>query len=165
MSLSRTLHHLFSTHWQMRRHFPAPVLDEIEAAVREAEARHTGEIRFVVETALDGQALWRGISARARAWQLFAQLGVWDTLRNNGVLIYVLFADHAVEIVADRGISSHVPAQEWQQICREIQTHYRAGHFAQGSVAGVRAAGNVLERYFPAAGAGTDELPNRPLLL
>jgi len=165
MGFHRTLRHLFVTHWQMRRHFPAALLDEIESAVREAEARHSGEIRFVVETALEGHALWNGITPRARAWQIFGQLGVWDTANNNGVLIYVLFADRAVEILADRGIAARVPSPEWEKICRDIEAHYREGRFAQGSVAGVRAVGSLLERHFPVAGGDRDELPNRPVLL
>ncbi len=165
MGFNRTLRHLFMTHSQVRRHFPASVLDEIERAVREVEARHSGEIRFVVETALEGQGLWKDITPRARAWQIFGQLGVWDTAHNNGVLLYVLFADHAVEILADRGIASRVPPAEWSQICRDIEAHYRQRLFAQGSVAGVRAIGNLLERHFPGPGTGTDELPNRPVLL
>src|SRR5579871_5447669 len=95
LSLQRTLRHLFTTHWQVRRHFPAAVLDEIERTVREVEAHHCGEIRFVVEAALEGQALFNDITPRTRAWQIFGQLGVWDTANNNGVLLYVLFADHA----------------------------------------------------------------------
>ncbi len=165
MGFKRTLRHLFMTHWQVRRHFPASVLDEIEGAVREVEACHSGEIRFVVEAALEGQGLWNDITPRARAWQIFGQLGVWDTANNNGVLIYVLFADHAVEILADRGIASRVPADEWAEICRDIEAHYRKHLFAQGSVAGVRAIGSLLERHFPGPGTGRDELPNRPMLL
>ncbi|MBV8740846.1 MAG: TPM domain-containing protein [Sinobacteraceae bacterium] len=165
MGFNRTLRHLFMTHWQVRRHFPAAVLDEIENAVREVEARHSGEIRFVVETALEGQGLWSGMTPRARAREIFGQLGVWDTANNNGVLIYVLFADHAVEILADRGIASCVPADEWSQICRDIEAQYRRQLFAQGSVAGVRAIGRLLERHFPGPRTGANELPNRPVLL
>ena len=39
---------------------------------------------------------------------MFGKLGVWDTERNNGVLIYLLLAEHAIEIVADRGLNRHV---------------------------------------------------------
>ena len=47
--------------------------------------------------------LWRGATARERAVTLFGKLRVWDTEHNNGVLIYLLLAEHAIEIVADRG--------------------------------------------------------------
>jgi len=159
------LRHLFATRWRVRRHFTQPVLDEIEAAIREVESRHSGEIRFVIEAALDGDDIWRGLASRARALGVFSNLGVWDTANNNGVLIYVLFADHSVEIVADRGIAARVPQADWEQVCREIEAHYAQGRFAQGSVAGVRAVGTLLERHFPGQGADADELPNQPVLL
>jgi uncharacterized membrane protein len=165
MSFARILKHLFSTRWRVRQHFTPVVLAEIEAAILEVEARHSGEIRFVVEAALDGEELWRDLPPRARALNVFSHLGVWDTANNNGVLIYVLFADRDVEIVADRGIAARVTQQEWEQVCREIEAHYRAGRFAQGSVAGIRAVGTLLERHFPGQAADADELPNQPVLL
>jgi len=62
----------------------------------------------VVEGALDGAPLFHDQSARQRALDIFSQLRIWDTAHNNGVLIYLLFADHNVEIVADRGIDAKV---------------------------------------------------------
>jgi uncharacterized membrane protein len=165
MSFARVLKHLFVMRWRVRQHFTPPVLAEIEAAIREVESRHSGEIRFAVEAALDGEELWRDLAPRARALSVFSHLGVWDTANNNGVLIYVLFADRDVEIVADRGIAARVTQQEWEQVCREIEAHYREGRFAQGSVAGIRAVGALLERHFPGQGADADELPNQPVLL
>jgi uncharacterized membrane protein len=165
MSFGRVLRHLFATRWRVRHHFTTTALAEIELAIREVESRHSGEIRFVVETALDGEELWRGITPRERAMNVFGHLGVWDTANNNGVLIYVLFADRDVEIVADRGIAQQVSQGEWEQVCREIEAHYREGRFAQGSVAGVLAVGRLLERHFPGRGADADELPNSPVLL
>ena len=35
---------------------------------------------------------------------MFGKLRVWDTEHNNGVLIYLLLAEHRIEIVADRGL-------------------------------------------------------------
>jgi uncharacterized membrane protein len=165
MALGRTLRHLFATRWRTRQTFTPTVLAEIESAIGAVESRHSGEIRFVVETALDVEELWRQLPPRARALQVFSHLGVWDTVANNGVLIYVLFADRDVEILADRGIAARVPPEEWEQICREIEAHYREGRFAQGSVAGVRSVGRLLERHFPGQGAPPDELPNQPVLL
>jgi uncharacterized membrane protein len=165
MSFARVLKHLFATRWRVRQHFTPVVLAEIEAAIRDVESRHSGEIRFVVEAALDGEELWRDRPPRARALSVFSHLGVWDTENNNGVLIYVLFADRDVEIVADRGIAARVTPQDWEHVCREIEAHYREGRFAQGSVAGIRAVGTLLERHFPGRGADADELPNEPVLL
>jgi uncharacterized membrane protein len=149
----------------MRRRFSDSTLGAIEQAVREVEARHAGEIRFAVETALDLPELWQGVGARGRALQVFGQLGVWDTEGNNGVLIYVLFAEHDVEIVADRAIAQRASQAEWDAITRRVEDEFRAGRFEAGSVAGVRAVGELLARHFPARGGDRNEQPNQPVLL
>ena len=163
--LTRLLRHLFTTVARTRVLFSPTVLSQIESAIGEAEAAHSGEIRFVVETALPLLALWHRVTPRARALQLFAQLHIWDTHANNGVLIYVLRADRAVEIVADRGISDRVSEAEWQAVCREVEQHYRAGNYALGSSVAVAGVARLLGEHFPPGGSGINELPNRPMLL
>jgi uncharacterized membrane protein len=165
MDLMRALRHLFATRWGTRRRFPEATFAAIEQAVSEAELRHAGEIRFAVETALDLPELWSGIGARERALQVFGQLGVWDTEGNNGVLIYVLVADHDVEVVADRAVAQRASQAEWDAITRRIEDEYRAGRFEAGSVAGVRAVGELLARHFPSRGGDRNEQPNQPILL
>jgi uncharacterized membrane protein len=165
MSVGRLMRHLFATRLGARRRFTPAILADIETAIREVEARHSGEIRFVIETALDPLPILRGLTPRERGAQLFSQLGVWDTQNNNGVLIYVLLADRDVEILADRGIAERVPQAAWEQVCHEIEAHYREGRFGQGSVAGIRHIGRLLAQHFPGSGADRDELPNQPVLL
>ena len=130
-----------------------------------ARGATAGEIRFVVETAFDLPELWRDLPPRQRALQLFGQYRVWDTAHNNGVLIYVLMADHDVEIVADRGIAQFVPQAEWQAVCRQMEGHFRAGRFKDGSVVGILGVGALLGRHFPGHRASDNELPNQPVLL
>jgi uncharacterized membrane protein len=165
MNPTRFLRHVFATRWATRRRFGPTVLADIETAIRETEARHAGEIRFAVETALDMAELVDDLAPRRRAMQVFGQLGVWDTAQNNGVLIYLLLADHVVEIVADRGIATRVPQSDWNGICREMERFYREGRFGEGSVAGIRGVGKLLARHFPGHRADADELPNQPVLL
>lgn len=165
MSLMRLLRHIVTTRWSTRRHFPSAVRDAIEQAIGDCEVHHGGEIRFVVETAFDVPDLWRGLSTRQRALQLFGQFGVWDTAHNNGVLIYVLIADHAVEIIADRGIAARVAVGEWNSVCRQMEQHYREGRFREGSIAGVQGVGALLGRHFPGRRHSDNELPNQPVLL
>ncbi|HPF25086.1 MAG: TPM domain-containing protein [Steroidobacteraceae bacterium] len=165
MQLMRILRHLSATSWGTRRRFTPAVLEQIEAAIRDVESRHAGEIRFAVETSFDLPELWHEVSPRQRALQVFGHLGVWDTERNAGVLIYVLMADHDVEIVADRGIAARVTDADWQAVCHEMEEHYRAGDFATGSTVGVQRIGELLARHFPTAGGDRDELPNQPVLL
>jgi len=166
MNATRFLRHIFATRWTTRQHFGPTVLGAIEAAIRETEAQHGGEIRFAVETALDMAELVEDLAPRRRAMHVFVQLGVWDTAHNNGVLIYVLLADRAVEIVADRGIAARIPQSEWEAVCREMERLYRDKRFSEGSVAGVYGIGRLLARHFPGRRRDADdELPNQPVLL
>lgn len=163
--LSRAVRHLCSTASGTRALFTPAVLSQIEAAISSAELEHAGEIRFVVETALPLPALWHNVTPRARALALFAHLHIWDTHANNGVLIYVLRADRAVEIIADRGITARVSAAQWDAVCREVEAHYLAGRYAEGSRAAVTGVGRLLGQHFPAGGSPENELPNQPILL
>jgi uncharacterized membrane protein len=164
MDLARLLRHLFVTRRRTRRLFPDATLDAIESAIREGESLHAGEVRFAIETALHPRAIWRGITPRERARGVFAELGVWDTERRSGILVYVLVADRDVEIVADRGYSGGVAQEEWEAACRAMEERFRAGDFAQGSVAGIRAVSEIAARCFP-GGGGRNELPDRPSML
>ena len=165
-SMQRWWRHLTTGSLARRRAFPEISLAAIKAAIRDCERTHPGEIRFALDTALSLPELWQGLSTRECAEQAFARLRVWDTEHNNGVLIYVLLADHAVEIVADRGVGNgRVPVEQWQACCRVMQTHFAKGHFREGAVAGVQAVAAVLARY---PGAGPDagnELLDAPALL
>jgi len=165
MKVGRLIRHLFTTRWSTRARFSAAVLDAIAQAIGECEERHGGEIRFIVETALDLPELWRDMPPRQRALQLFGQFGVWDTAHNNGVLVYVLMADRDVEIVADRGIAQHVSQAEWQAVCRQMEAHFRAGRFREASVLGILGVGALLGKHFPGRRASDNELPNQPVLL
>lgn len=165
MSLARWVRHLFASSWSTRRRFDRRACGAIERAVGDVEGRHAGEIRVAIETALDLPDLYFGVTARQRALAVFGMLGVWDTASNNGVLIYVLMADHDVEIVADRGIAARVTQAEWEHICRDIETAFRAGRFGDGVADGVRAVGEVLARHFPYDGGDRNEQRNAPVLL
>ena len=149
--------------------FPASTLDDIEQAIGRVEQQHSGEIRFAIETALTPLHIVNGVAPRARALEVFSHLRVWDTVHNNGVLIYVQLADRVVEIVADRGFDGRVSPAEWEAVCRLMEEHFRAGRFEAGSIAGVDAIGSLLTRHFPpnlkAAPQSQNQLPDRPTLL
>ena len=163
--VTRLCRHLFETRFATRRRFTPGVLDRVEAAVARAEAEHQGELRFVIETDLDAWSILAGKTPRQRALEVFAGLHVWDTEQNNGVLIYVLFADRAVEIVADRGFNGLVTAAEWAEVCRAMQAEFRQGRWEHGALAGVSALALLVARHFPGSGRDGNELPDRPTLL
>lgn len=163
--MSRILRHLLTPSWRVRSLFPAPTLAAIETAIAACEKTHAGQIRFAVEVALHPLALWRGQTARARALEVFSHLRVWDTEHNNGVLIYLLLADHDVEIIADRGIHARVGDAEWEKICRRMEAAFRRGQFEAGVIDGIRAVGDLLARHYPPSGKGGNELVDKPVLL
>lgn len=165
MDLARVVRHLLMPPWRVRRAFPGETMRAIEQAIRAAEATHDGQILFAVEAALELGSLLRGQSARERALEVFGQLRVWDTEKNDGVLIYVLLADHDVEILADRGLQVHVDAPEWERICRVMESAFRDGRFHEGALAGIEEVRALLARHFPRTGPGSDELGNRPVIL
>ncbi len=136
----------------------------IAREIRATEATHQGEIVFAVQARLDLASLARGWQARDRALAVFSELRVWDTEQNNGVLVYVLLADHDVEIVADRGIHNRSGAQAWEDICHSMEAEFRAGRFEAGALLGVRAIGEHLARHFPGDEANRNELPDRPVI-
>jgi len=156
---------MFASRMATRRRFPQGALDAIAEAIAAAERRTSGELRFVVETALDLPEVWAGVGARERAMQTFSDLHMWNTELRNGVLIYVLLADRDVELVADRGAAAVIPAPQWEGVCRTMEGHFRAGRFAEGAVAGVASVGDLLARHFPPRSGNRDELPNQPALL
>ena len=164
--LGRITRHILTTRRALTRAFPAPAREAIERAVHEGEVLHGGEVRFAVEAELDWRLLLAGVTARSRALEVFSGLRVWDTEANNGVLIYVLFADRDVEIVADRGFNGKVSAEEWQGICSAMRDRFAAGEFETGSLEGIRAVSRLMAAHFPApAGGSRNEMPDRPVML
>ena len=165
MGIRRIGKHLLAHHWRVRRIFTPEVLATIEQTIQDGEATHSGQVRFVVEGALDGKPLFRDQPARERALDIFSKLRIWDTAHNNGVLIYLLFADHKVEIIADRGIDSKVGHAGWEKICKAMETDFKAGNFAGGVVKGIEAVSRQLAAHFPKHGGGTNELPDAPVVM
>ena len=165
MGIKRIGKHLLEHRWRVRKVFPQHVLALIERAIKDSEATHSGQIRFVVEGALDGAPLLRNQSARARALDVFSQLRIWDTAHNNGVLIYLLLADRDVEILADRGIDALVGTAEWEKICRTMEAEFGKGNFEAGVIKGIAAVSQHLAKHFPKRGAGANELPDAPVVM
>jgi hypothetical protein len=152
------------------RAVPQAMAEQLQARVNASEARHSGEIVLCVEAALPNSYLWRAgremplpevIRGRALSW--FGKLRVWDTEQNNGVLIYLMLAERRVEIVADRGISRHVPDAHWQAVVQKLGEHLQAGDFDSGLTQALQEVSALLVQNFPlqAGEANPNELCNR----
>ena len=141
------------THWQVSWAFPAAARQAIAEAIDASRNAHVGQVYFAVEGALHVRPLFRGQTAQQRALEVFSHLRVWDTEHNNGLLIYLLLADRAVEIVADRGIFSRVEPGEWGRICRQMEASFRQKNYQAGVVTGIQAVTQQLIQHFPASAA------------
>ena len=165
MNIQRIWRHFAMTQGRVNRAFPRATLGAIEQAINASETAHMGEIRFVVEGALDTAPLFGGQSARERAIELFSRLRIWDTEHNSGVLIYLLLADRQVEIVADRGIHAKAGSHAWATICGAMESAFKKSKFEDGVVQGIQAVTRQLTEHFPAGVGNRNELPDKPLVL
>jgi uncharacterized membrane protein len=156
--MHRLLRHLLTGRASVRRRFPPASTAAITQAIADSESAHRGELRFAIEAALPPSRVLRGIGARARALEVSSELRVWDTEENSGVLIYVLLADRAIEIIADRGIHPRIADNVWSRIARAMQDEFAQGRYEAGSLAGIAAVSRELIRLMPATAANPNEL-------
>jgi uncharacterized membrane protein len=164
--IQRILRHSWLDESDTRKAIPADLVERLQRRVAASEQRHSGEIRIFVEAGLPLSYLWRGASPRERAVAMFGKLRVWDTEHNNGVLIYLLLAEHAIEVVADRGIDRLVPQAEWKAIVARMGSAFREGRFEDGLTQALEEVSALLVAHFPLAAGQTNpnELPDEPQL-
>lgn len=177
-SLPTFLKHLWLDADDTARLVQPDVLQRITDQVAASERLHSGEIRICVEASLPMSYLWRvntsrnlADATRERAVMMFSKLGVWDTAHNNGVLVYVMLAEHAIEIVADRGIAAHVGDQHWATLVMQMSSDFRQGQAEVGLRRAVDDISAKLTHYFGihcdsdlAPPVNPNELPDAPVL-
>lgn len=165
VNIKRWLRHAVMPSWRWRVLFPKAVLGDIEKAIKYSEHQHRGELRFAIENTLALAKVWRGMSARQRAIEVFSDLRVWDTEENSGVLIYLLLADREVHIVADRGISKLVVQDEWEAVAKLMQKEFQRGDFLRGALQGIERITALLAAHFPPGADNRNELSNKPVIV
>jgi uncharacterized membrane protein len=165
--LQRISANLFNAWWLAEQQFPETVFDTITTRISELEAKNRGDIVFALEARLALKGVARGFTPRQRAEKVFAELEVWDTEDNAGVLIYVLLAEHAIEIVADRGIARLVPQARWDGICAAASSAFSRNAFEAGAVAAIESVSDLLQEFMPTlpGQARKNELSDQPVLL
>lgn len=147
------------------RYFNKQDRAEIAKAVQQAEKGHVGEIQVVVEGHIPCSQAYHQ-NTRLRAQQLFAELGVWDTELNSGVLLYLNLCERKVEIVIDRGLKNATPIETWNRICQSIVLLLAQKHYLQAVNNGVAEIGQVLDQYYVKTEPNDqNELPNEPIIL
>ena len=174
------LKHLWLDTDDAARLMPPAVMERLTRRVASSEQRHNGQIRICIESSLPLSYLWRIGRERSlqqvireRALMMFGKLGVWDTAHNNGVLIYVQLAEHAIEIIADRGLAAHISSAQWTELLTHMSDAFRVHSYEDGLTRALDEVSVELERYFPlpavdgwpANGRHLNELPDTPVLL
>ncbi|MDE2368592.1 MAG: TPM domain-containing protein [Burkholderiales bacterium] len=149
--LTRIARHRWHDEADVRRALDAAAMARLKERIAASEQHHSGEIRVCVEAGLPLSYLWRHATARERAVALFGKLRIWDTDHRNGVLIYLLLAEHAIEIVADRGLARRVDAQTWPRLLAGMSEAFRSHRFEAGLNDAIAAVDELLVRHFPLA--------------
>ena len=163
-SAKRWLKHFFYVS-SAHRYFNKQDRQEIAKAVQQAEKGHVGEIQVVIEGHIPcSQAYYQ--NTRLRAQQLFAELGVWDTELNSGVLLYLNLCERKVEIVIDRGLKNATQPETWYEICQSMVNHLAQKQYLFAVRSGIEEIGKVLDQYYVNNdSADQNELPNAPIIL
>lgn len=166
--LQRLLHNRLTDQRALRSALQPEALQQLRERVVTSERRHTGQIRICVEAGLPWSYIRRDATPRERAIAQFGKLRVWDTEHNNGVLIYLLLAEHAIEIVADRGIDHRINPQQWQALAQCMGAAFAQERFADGLTLALEEVSALLVKHFRATGNSahrSNELPDAPVLL
>lgn len=163
-SFARWLKHFFYMP-ASKRYFSKQDQTVIAEAVKQAEQGHVGEIQVVIEGHIPSNQAYHQ-DTRLRAQQLFAELGVWDTEKNSGILLYLNLCEQKVEIVVDRGIKNATEQNVWQAICDQMITELKAKRHRNAVVEGVISIGKILNLYYKKVDLENEnELPNHPIIL
>ena len=175
--LELLLRHLWLDASDTRRAIAPDMLERLAARVAASERHHSGQIRICIEAALPASYLWRLNRQNTlndlilqRAIALFGKLRVWDTEHNNGVLIYLLLAEQAIEIVADRGLMQHVSAPQWQAMIARMGNAFHENRYEDGLAQAVEETSAVLMTHFArpddleSCQIPPNELPDLPML-
>ena len=96
-----------------------------------------------------------------QAFQEFYRLGLQKTEAATGVLVFVSLLEHRVIVLGDEGIDAVVEPGAWDHVTDAALGPIAGGRLADGLVAAVDAAGEVLAEHFPWKDGDRNELPDR----
>lgn len=133
------------------------LIDEeaVARAIRDAEARTSGEIRVSVSTFFWG-------NVRRTAEHAFVRMKMDRTAQRNGVLFFVVPSRRSFVVLGDEGIHAAVGQEFWDGVAAAMSARFRKGDFTGGLVHGIAEAGRQLEAHFPSQGArDVNELPDQ----
>ncbi|HEV3032963.1 MAG TPA: TPM domain-containing protein [Polyangia bacterium] len=128
---------------------------EVEAAIRAAEQRTSGEIRVAVARFY----FWGDVRRAAR--HAFARLRMTRTRHRSGVLVFVAPRRRQIAIVADVGLDERVGPPFWREVVESLTARAKRGDLTGGLVEGIARIGGVLATACPPEpNAHANELPD-----
>lgn len=127
---------------------------DIVAAIRNVEAKTSGEIRVFISHKKTDDSV-------AAAQRAFEKLGMTKTRERNGVLIFVAPTTQKFAVIGDSGVHQHCGDSFWQEVAHEMSEHFRRAEFQQGIIHGIQKAGALLAKHFPHKSDDKNELSDR----
>lgn len=98
----------------------------------EAIASDGGRLEILIEAAANPADVLAGVSPRSRAVRMFAEKGLWNTGRRDGVLVLLTLADRSIEIVADRALCGGAATERLAVLAKRMALSFRDEEFKDG---------------------------------
>jgi uncharacterized membrane protein len=134
-------------------------LNDVAAAIKEAERRTAGEIRVAIRQKRSKKE--RALSVEHMARHEFVHLGMMKTKERTGILIFILLESRQFYILADEHINSKVAPRSWDTVAETMASQFAKKEFRQGLLTAVRTVGDHLATHFPASAGDKNELSNK----
>jgi uncharacterized membrane protein len=128
--------------------------DRITAAIKEAEAKTSGQIRIFLQRGRFEE------DALPRAQKKFTQLGMDKTQERNGVLIFVAPREQKFAVIGDEGVHQKCGEKFWQELVERMRQHFLREEFTDALLEAIQSVGELLARFFPRTGPSPNELPD-----
>jgi uncharacterized membrane protein len=128
--------------------------DRIVEAIREQEARSSGQIGVYVQR---GELSGDPVEA---AQKRFQKSGMHKTRHRNAVLIFVIPRAHKFAVVGDEAVHSRCGNDLWNRVVEKMQAHFKQERFSDAIVDAIHDIGQVLAEQFPRSGGEKNELPD-----
>ncbi len=164
--LYRWIKHVFVWLPAYRRAFNPTCLSAITQAVKQCEEGTDVQVCVMVEHTLPLSYIHKRLSCRDRATTLFGKHRVWDTAHNTGVLIYLNWVEHAVEIIADRALANAIAQNQWNAWAVQLQAACARSQYQAGVLGVLQAMHPVFAKVLPTQHATMhNALDDAPIVL
>lgn len=81
-----------------------------------------------------------------RAMKAFVTENLVETKERSGILLFISFFEHRIEVIADRGISEKVSQDTWRQVVSLIRDGIKTGNTGGGIVDAIKLCGDILQQ-------------------